>query len=122
MTIDVNAKTLAGTEFVIPLSDVKTVEESSLIYFVEKKDDKDLYSFEEVFQLDEINGVNMNFNLEVTNDAVAEIVIDKTSGSSIRGSGNGALILEIDTKGKFNMFGNFVIDQRDLQFCLWGNY
>ena len=66
--------------------------------------------------MDEINGVNMNFNLEVTNDAVAEIVIDKTSGSSIRGSGNGALILEIDTKGKF-MFGNFVIDQGIYNFA-----
>jgi len=120
LTIDVTAKTLEGTEFIIPLSDVKTAEQSSLIYFVDKQAENDNYSFEQVFELDQIKGVSLNFNLDVTKDAVAEIVIDKTSGSSLRGSGTGNLLLEIDTKGKFNMYGNFTIDQGVYNFAYAG--
>ncbi|MDA8596395.1 translocation/assembly module TamB [Flavobacteriaceae bacterium] len=120
LTIDVTAKTLAGTEFIIPLSDVKTAEQSSLIYFVDKQEENNTYRFEEVFELEQIKGVSLNFNLDVTKDAVAEIVIDKTSGSSLRGSGTGNLLLEIDTKGKFNMYGNFTIDQGTYNFAYAG--
>ncbi|MGB0838107.1 MAG: translocation/assembly module TamB domain-containing protein [Flavobacteriaceae bacterium] len=120
LTIDVNAKTLTGTRFIIPLSDVKTVESSNLIYFIDRKKENTEASFEEIFQLEQVKGLDLNFNLEVTKDAVAEIVIDKSSGSSLKGSGTGNLILEIDTKGKFNMFGDFTIDNGIYNFSYGG--
>ena len=43
-------------------------------------------------------------------DAVVEMIMDKATGRALKGSGTGDLRIEIDTKGKFNMYGDFVID------------
>ncbi len=120
LTIDVTARTLKGTEFIIPLSDVKTVEESNLISFKTKNIKSNLFDYMELSEFEQVKGLSMNFNLDITKDAVAEIVIDKNSGSSLRGSGTGNLVLEIDTKGKFNMFGDFTIDQGNYNFSYGG--
>ena len=74
----------------------------------------------ELSEFEKVKGLSMNFNLDITKDAVAEIVIDKKSGSSLRGSGTGNLVLEIDTKGKFNMFGDFTIDRGNYNFSYGG--
>ena len=49
----------------------------------------------------------MDFRLDVNNKASIEIVIDQETGSYLSGRGNGSLLMEIDTKGKFNMWGDF---------------
>ncbi len=120
LTIDVTARTLKGTEFIIPLSDVKTVEQSDLISFKSKGVKSNLFDYMELSEFEKVKGLSMNFNLDITKDAVAEIVIDKKSGSSLRGSGTGNLVLEIDTNGKFNMFGDFTIDQGNYNFSYRG--
>lgn len=120
LTIDVTARTLEGTEFYIPLSDVKTVEQSNLISFKTKDIKSNLFDYMELSEFEQVKGLSMNFNLDITKDAVAEIVIDKKSGSSLRGSGTGNLVLEIDTKGKFNMFGDFTIDRGNYNFSYGG--
>jgi hypothetical protein len=58
--------------------------------------------------LKEIRGLEMDFDLDVTNDASIEIVIDKETGSYLSGRGAGNLFMEINTKGKFNMWGDFI--------------
>jgi hypothetical protein len=58
--------------------------------------------------LKEIQGLEMDFDLDVTNDASIEIVIDKETGSYLSGRGAGNLFMEINTKGKFNMWGDFI--------------
>jgi hypothetical protein len=62
----------------------------------------------------------MNFNLEVTKDAVFEMVIDKVSGSYLKGSGEGNLQIELDTKDKFDMYGDFVVDNGIYDFKYGG--
>jgi len=116
LIIDVVGKTNAGTEFIMPLSDVSTVNESKLIHFenanVFEEDEKEIKDI--VFK--ELKGLSINFDLEVTKDALAEIVIDKISGSILRGSGDGKLTLNIDTNGKFEMYGVLVVDNGEYQF------
>ncbi len=109
LTIDVNGKTNKGTHFIIPLSDVKTIDNSSLVTFVTHKKEKEFEIPTEVL-LEKFKGLSLNFDLEVTKDAVVEMIIDKATGSVLKGSGTGDLRIEIDTKGKFNMYGDFVID------------
>jgi hypothetical protein len=58
--------------------------------------------------LPEVKGIEMVFDLDVTNDAEVEVVVDQTSGSTLRGRGAGNLLLEINTNGKFNMWGDFI--------------
>ena len=112
LNIGVKATTLKGTKFVIPLSDVRTVENSSLIHFKNESQSttRDIL-FDQESLLEKIQGLSLSFELDVTKEAEAEIVIDRISGSSIKGNGSGSLLIEIDTKGKFNMSGDYYIDK-----------
>ena len=121
LKIDVKAKTLKGTKFIIPLNDVKAVENSSWIHF--KSDDTVLFEesiLNNEFLIEKFQGMSLNFDIDVTPEAEAEIVIDRVSGSSLKGFGFGNLLIEIDTKGKFNMFGDYNIDKGFYNFIYGG--
>ena len=119
LEIVVNATTNPNTKFVIPLNDIKTVDNYKLIQF--KSDIKEVEVDEiEEFELDALKGLKLDINLEVTDDALAEIVIDKTNGSLLNGRGNGNIEIEIDTRGKFVMDGNFVVDEGKYEFKYGG--
>lgn len=107
LTIDVDAQTQPNTVFKIPLDDTRTLADNSYIYFLSKEDKKSEQNGNQL-ALRDVSGLNLNFDLDVTNDAEVEILIDKESGSTLRGSGAGNLLIEINTNGKFNMWGDFV--------------
>lgn len=117
ITIEVNAKTMANTLFVIPLKDIAPVDTYRLIHF---KNEKQPEEIRRDLEVDEIEGVDLNINLEVTKDAVAQVVIDEVNGSELKGSGTGNLQIEINTRGKFNMFGDFAIDNGFYNFRYGG--
>ena len=119
LTIDVNAATNLGTTFVIPLNDIKTINNYRLIHFNSAEINKGKKEGNEVV-LHSLEGLSLNINLEVTKDAVAEIVIDKTTGSYLKGSGTGDLQIAIDTKGKFIMNGDFTVDEGKYDFKYGG--
>ena len=54
--------------------------------------------------------MELDFELDVNNNAIVEIVIDKESGSYLSGRGAGNLLMEVNTKGKFNIWGDFITD------------
>jgi len=117
--IDVNATTNPNTKFVIPLNDIKMVDNYKLIQF---RSDKEINTNKEIqeFELNALKGLTLDINLEVTKDAIAEIVIDKSNGSLLNGRGNGNLKIEIDTRGKFRMDGNFIVDEGKYEFKYGG--
>ncbi|WGH76555.1 translocation/assembly module TamB domain-containing protein [Tenacibaculum tangerinum] len=106
LDIDVNGSTNKGTLFVIPLSDVKTIDNYKLIRFKTGEEEEG----SEGKVIGDIKGLDLKLNLAVTKDAVAQVVIDKVSGSELKGSGEGNLFIDIDTRGKFKMFGDFTVD------------
>ncbi|MGY0426589.1 MAG: translocation/assembly module TamB domain-containing protein, partial [Polaribacter sp.] len=108
LTIDINAKTNLGTIFVVPLKDVETVSSYGLIHF--KSDEIVAKDRQKEIALEALKGLSLNINLEVTKDAIAQIVIDEVNGSQLKGRGSGNLQIEIDTRGKFNMFGDYTVD------------
>ena len=119
LTIDVNGKTNKNTYFVIPLSDVKTVENFKLIHFKNKENVEESKSFKEQY-LENTKGLSLNFNINVTKDAVVEMVLDQSTGSYLKGSGTGDLQIEINTRGKFNMYGDFMVDNGNYNFKYGG--
>ncbi len=116
LVIDVNGRTNPGTEFILPLSDVSTVSDFKLIHFENTLKTEDDKSNKDEIVFERLKGLTINFKLDVTKDAVAQIVVDKESGSVLRGSGDGDLTLNIDTNGKFEMHGALVIDNGEYQF------
>ena len=106
LTITVDGKTAPGTSLKIPLSDVASVGDYSFINFIDKNS---VQTIEEKGVLDDFQGLELEFDLEVTPDAEVEIVTDIKTGSSLKGTGEGLLLLRINTRGKFHMFGDFVV-------------
>jgi hypothetical protein len=71
--------------------------------------------------LDTENNIKIYLNnLNINNNAEIEILIDRLSGSTINGYGNGNLIMNINSKGKFNMFGDFTVDTGKYNFVYAG--
>lgn len=108
LVIDVNAATERGTVFKIPLSDTESVGDNSFIRFLSPEEKAARLAGQEI-EIPEVKGLEMIFDLDITNQAEVEVVVDKTSGSTLRGRGAGNLLLEINTNGKFNMWGDFVV-------------
>ena len=106
LVIDVVATTEEGTTFKIPLDDTESFGDSSVIYFLSPEEKQARLGGEEIV-VQEIKGLELNFDLEVTRDAEVEIVVDQVNGSTLRGRGAGYLLIQINTNGKFNMFGDF---------------
>ncbi|TAI48540.1 translocation/assembly module TamB [Flagellimonas allohymeniacidonis] len=117
LNITVDASTAEGTSLKIPLSDVTSVGDYSFINFVEKEG---VETFREERVLQDYQGLEMAFDLVVTPDAEVEIVVDQNSGSSLKGTGEGILLIEINTNGKFNMYGEFVAVTGEYNFRYGG--
>ena len=107
--IKVNGITENNTSIIIPWSDNYEVEDDLIVNFLDKNRNQNNDKF--LNSIDESRGVDVKLELDVNNSAEIEIVLDKDSGSSIIGKGDGTLVMEIDTKGKFNIWGDFTASE-----------
>ncbi len=107
LVINVSATTEEGTVFKIPLNEIETIGDNSYIHFLSPDEKRARLEGKEVI-LEDLKGLELNFDLDVNDNAEVEIVIDKKTGSSLKGRGAGTLLIEINTNGKFNMWGDFV--------------
>src|SRR5690606_30747608 len=73
---------------------------------------------EDLNRLD-IENVRMNFILDITPDAFAQIIIDPKTEESLEARGRGVLTMNIDTQGNFNLAGNYEITQGQYNFSLY---
>ncbi len=119
LKIEFNGSTAKGTVFKIPLSDYETYGENSYIHIV-TPEEKAARLKGEVVNNTEIKGLELEFNLFVNPYADIEILIDKNQGSTIQGKGNGNLLFDINTNGKFKMFGDFSIVEGTYNFAYGG--
>lgn len=117
LNIAVDGSTARGTSLKIPLSDVTSVGDYSFINFIEKGTSE---SFKEERVIQDYQGLEMAFDLVVTPEAEVEIVVDRDTGSSLKGTGEGILLIEINTNGKFNMYGEFVAVTGEYNFKYGG--
>ena len=116
LVINVEGATMPGTEFIVPLSDVSTIGDSGLIKFVSESEEGVDKNQQQEIIFDKLKGLTLNFDLEVTDDAIAEIVIDKNTGSILRGTGNGYMGIEINTNGKFEIYGTYIVNEGIYEF------
>jgi len=108
MKISVEGKTDSDTSIKIPWAEDYSLSDTSFISFIDKNNQNLFNASNAVAQIDEIRGLELNFELDVTNEAEIEIVIDQETGSYLSGKGAGNLFMEINTNGKFNMWGDFI--------------
>ena len=107
LTIDVVGSTGEGTSIKIPWAKDYGLADTSFIKFIDKT--KNINTKQQsIVDAYNFSGLQMNFELDVNNNAEIKVVIDKESGSFLSGRGAGNILMEIDTKGKFNMWGDFI--------------
>jgi len=116
LDIKANARSNKGTKIFVPLGGYTKVEEEEYIRFVSKRDTT-TKAIERTKTVD-LRGIRLDFNLDVTPDAMCELIFDARSGDIIRGYGEGQIKMEIDTKGEFSMFGNYELRDGGYNFTL----
>ena len=67
----------------------------------------------------ELSGLTLDFNIDVTPDAYAEIIFDIKSGDIIRGRGRGDINLQNRYEGEFNAFGLLEFTEGAYNFTLY---
>ncbi len=120
LTISANATTGRGTRIFIPLNSSTSIEQEEYISFVDFDNDSLTSQIQsKIEEQVDLSGIKLDFDLEITNEAYCELIFDIKSGDIIRGRGDGNLKLQIDTKGDFNMFGDFEIETGAYNFTLY---
>lgn len=119
LVIKVTGTTKEGTVFKIPLSDSASFGDNTYIHFITKKEKRAKSEGVEI-EFNQIKGLELDFDLDVTKDAEVELIIDKTTGHSLRGRGRGGLLVEINTNGKFDMWGDFSVFEGVYNFAYGG--
>ncbi len=115
-----NARTSKNTRLYIPIGGAIEVDKKEFIRFVNFSDSTyQTHLNDNLFNKLDLTGITLDFNLDVTPDALFEIIFDYKAGDIIRGRGNGEIQLQLDTKGEFNMFGPFVFEQGGYNFTLY---
>ncbi len=115
LTFDANVKTEKGTQINIPLSGAQEIGENDFVTFVKKDTSsaKDNNGYKV-----RLDGMQLNFDLDVTPDAEVLLIFDSQSGDIMKGRGNGHIKMTINTLGNFNMYGDFAIESGDYLFTL----
>ncbi len=111
--IVVNAKTEKGTNFTLPLYGSSDVELEDYVIFVNK--DSSNIPEEDIVNLE---GINLNINVEVTPEAHFQLIFDEVYGDIISGTGHGNLSMSVDKQNQFNLAGKYTIDEGDYLFTL----
>jgi hypothetical protein len=120
LSFDISAKTGKGTRFYIPLSSSLSVSESSFVTFVSNdtahmKGEK---KYPVTLGQKTASVLELNFDLDITPDAEVQLLIDPKAGDVIKGRGSGKLNINLDKKGEFKIYGDYIIEEGDYLFTL----
>lgn len=120
--ITVDAITGVGTEINVPIEEYHEGYQESFITFVDKKDllrakDYETYDEEEEFK---IEGVDIEMNITVTEDAQVNIIFNENLHDIIESKGEGNVRVNIKRNGDFDAFGEYEIFEGQYLFTSWG--
>jgi hypothetical protein len=118
VAINIDALTKSGTYITIPRANSYSIDNFSFIEFSDLNN-SDLFTennlSDDVKQLNN-KTLDLNIDLEIDNNAQVDITIDQETGSYISGIGNGNLFMEIDSDGKFNIYGDYTTTEGEYNF------
>ena len=123
--LDINARTERNSALHIPLSGVSEAQQSALLSFVpppstlpqKPLDPLDIRT--ETQARKSPTQVAVKLKADVTPDAELFIEINKSIGDIISGLGSGAISIDLDpVKDRFDIFGDYTVDQGDYLFVL----
>ena len=108
VSININGETQSGTNITIPQTNNYSFDDFSFITFSNLNSNSKEITNLNYMSSQSDKSLDLNINLEINDNAEVEITVDQETGSYISGKGNGDLFMEIDSDGKFNIFGDFI--------------
>ncbi len=120
LSFDISAKTDKNTKFYMPLTSKLSVSDYSFVSFVDSKTLKEGNSsdYNRIKLDEEKTGFDLDFDLEVTPDAEAQLIFDSKVGDVMKGHGSGNLNITYNPKGEFGITGDYIVDDGDYLFTL----
>lgn len=116
-SIKIAAKTESNSNIVIPYSDNSVVAENSFVKFVEYNFDDETVTITSDEKID-FQGINLEFDLEVTPEMEVRIIMDDYAGGEINARGQGTIKMEVDQYDDFTMSGEYNIIDGNYLFVL----
>jgi hypothetical protein len=120
LAFDISATTGKNTKFFIPLNTGLSVSEYSFVSFVKPVNGvlTDTSDSTNVQSTAPKVAMDLNIELTVTPEAVAQIIFDAKVGDKMTGSGSGILNITLNKKGEFRITGDYNIVKGDYLFTL----
>jgi len=116
LTINTDLKTDRGTRLYIPLDKAQDAGSQEDIEFVSAIIQRDSVNKKQLVSNVNSSGIKMDLDLELTPDAYGEVQFDKQTGDIMRANGSGKLNFKVDTRGGFDMTGDYNIERGDYTF------
>lgn len=118
--ITINAITGQGTVLNIPVEDSYYDVDENFIKFVPRDEILAPQKADDLIEALKLEGVDVEMNLTITEDAQVNIIFDERLNDIIKGVGDGDLRITIARDGKFNIYGEYVVRRGEYLFTAWG--
>jgi hypothetical protein len=116
LTITTDVKSDRGTRLYIPLDKAQDAGGQEDIEFTSAVIKRDSINKKQGITQTSTSGIKMDLNFELTPEAYGEVQFDKQTGDIMRANGSGKLNLKVDTRGGFDMTGDYNIERGDYTF------
>ena len=119
LVIKVAGESEKGTSIKIPVRDEEEIGENSFINFMTVAEyQKSLV--ENIAKETRYEGIELDFNFDIDTDTDIEIILNKETGHAMKGKGYGSMQMNINTLGKFEMYGDFQVQEGEYNFKYGG--
>lgn len=120
--IVVDATTGKDTRLYIPITSASDAQGANFINYKPKRQAEDAEKETKSVKSND-DGLNIEMNLTITEDAEVQLIFDEKSGDIIKGRGEGDITLVMTRAGEFKMYGSYQIRRGEYLFTLlnWVN-
>jgi hypothetical protein len=119
LVIKVAGESEKGTSIKIPVRDEEEIGENSFINFMTVAEyQKSLV--ENIAKETRYEGIELDFNFDIDTDTDIEIILNKETDHAMKGKGYGSMQMNINTLGKFEMYGDFQVQEGEYNFKYGG--
>uniref|UniRef100_UPI0037C15A7D translocation/assembly module TamB domain-containing protein n=1 Tax=Flavobacterium sp. TaxID=239 RepID=UPI0037C15A7D len=119
LNIKVAGESEKGTSIKIPVNDEEDLGNTSFINFMTVQEFQKSLA-ENIAKDSRYEGIELDFNFDIDTDTDIEIILNRETGHAMKGKGYGSMQMNINTLGKFEMYGDFQVQEGEYNFKYGG--
>ena len=119
LNIKVAGESEKGTSIKIPVNDEEDLGNNSFINFMTVEEFQKSLT-EKISKENRYEGIELDFNFDIDTDTDIEIILNRETGHAMKGKGYGSMQMNINTLGKFEMYGDFQVQEGEYNFKYGG--